>query len=98
MRTIRLNDIQPKHPERALHNRVISMHRIVLGTIVSSAFLAFIHSTTPAFAQGTAFAYEGRLNDGAIPATGSYDLSFALFDASSGGTQQGETITKAATA
>src|SRR5215475_11575919 len=74
------------------------MHRIVLGTIVFSAFLALITFTTPAFAQGTAFAYEGRLNDGSIPANGSYDLSFALFDASSGGTQQGETITNAATA
>src|SRR5215831_14653388 len=74
------------------------MHRIVLGTIVFSAFLALITFTTPAFAQGTAFAYQGRLNDGPNPANGSYDLRFALFDASSIGTQQGGTITNVATA
>ena len=31
-------------------------------------------------AQGTAFTYQGRLNDGANPATGTYDLRFTLFD------------------
>src|SRR5258708_25746778 len=33
-----------------------------------------------AFAQGTAFSYQGRLNDGANPATGIYDLQFAIYD------------------
>lgn len=37
------------------------------------------------FAQGTAFTYQGRLNDGATPANGSYDLTFALFDVPAGG-------------
>ncbi len=32
-------------------------------------------------AQGTAFTYQGRLNDGANPANGSYDLRFYLRDA-----------------
>ena len=49
-------------------------------------------------AQGTAFTYEGRLNDGANPANGSYDLRFALFDSASSRTQQGNTITSTATA
>src|ERR1035438_9750230 len=40
----------------------------------------------PAFAQGTAFTYQGRLNNGTTPANGNYDLTFALFSASSGGT------------
>jgi hypothetical protein len=31
-------------------------------------------------AQGTAFTYQGRLNDGANPATGTYDLRFAIYD------------------
>src|ERR1043166_1181000 len=31
-------------------------------------------------AQGTAFTYQGRLMDGTIPATGSYDLRFTLYD------------------
>ena len=38
-------------------------------------------------AQGTAFTYQGRLNDGATVATGIYDLRFAIFDAASGGFQ-----------
>jgi len=36
-------------------------------------------------AQGTAFTYQGRLNDGANPANGNHDFTFALFGASSGG-------------
>jgi hypothetical protein len=31
-------------------------------------------------AQGTAFTYQGRLNDGASPANGTYDLRFAIYD------------------
>jgi len=49
------------------------------------------------FAQGTAFTYQGRLNDGVSPANGSYDLRFALFDAASAGTQQGNYVTNSAT-
>jgi hypothetical protein len=33
-----------------------------------------------AFGQGTAFTYQGRLNDGANPATGIYDLRFTIYD------------------
>jgi len=40
-------------------------------------------------AQGNAFTYQGRLADGAVPADGSYDFEFRLFDAVAGGTQQG---------
>ena len=36
-------------------------------------------------AQGTAFTYQGRLNDGAGPANGMYDLRFAIYDSASGG-------------
>jgi hypothetical protein len=48
-------------------------------------------------AQGTAFTYQGRLNDGAGPANGSYDLTFALFDAATVGNQVGGFLTNAAT-
>jgi trimeric autotransporter adhesin len=37
-------------------------------------------------AQGTAFTYQGRLNDTANPVNGSYDLRFALYDSASQGT------------
>jgi len=35
--------------------------------------------------QGTAFTYQGQLKDGGIPANGSYDLSFSLWDQLDGG-------------
>jgi hypothetical protein len=44
-----------------------------------------LHLST-AFAQGTAFTYQGRLNDGGSPANGSYDLVFTLYAVNSGGT------------
>jgi hypothetical protein len=62
------------------------------------ALLSIVSAPTlSAQAQGTAFTYQGRLNDGATPANGSYDLTFALYDAASGGTQQGNTLTNATT-
>ncbi len=44
-------------------------------------------------AVGTAFTYQGRLTDGGNPANGTYDFQFKLFDAASGGTQVGSTVT-----
>jgi len=41
-----------------------------------------------AFAQSTAFTYQGRLQDGGTNANGSYDLQFTLWDSLAGGTQQ----------
>ncbi|HEV2692177.1 MAG TPA: hypothetical protein VG347_04715, partial [Verrucomicrobiae bacterium] len=48
-------------------------------------------------AQGTAFTYQGRLNSASNPAAGTFDLRFALFDATTAGTQQGLLLTNAAT-
>jgi trimeric autotransporter adhesin len=48
---------------------------------------------TSLHAQGTAFTYQGRLNDGANPANGNYDLTFALFSVSNGVGQVGATLT-----
>jgi|ERR1039458_3768638 hypothetical protein len=50
------------------------------------------------FAQGTAFTYQGRLNGGASPATGIYDLRFTIYDALASGSQIGGTLTSTATA
>lgn len=52
---------------------------------------------TTAHAQGTAFTYQGRLNDGVAPANGTYDLRFALYDAASAGAQNGLLVTNSAT-
>src|SRR2546427_3734344 len=48
--------------------------------------------------QGTAFTYQGRFNDGGIPANGLYDFRFAIFDAVTNGAPVGGTLTNAATA
>ncbi len=62
----------------------------------ASAFLLLASFTTSFYtvqAQGTAFTYQGRLNIGNSPATGVYDMQFALSNAVSGGSQIGSTIT-----
>jgi trimeric autotransporter adhesin len=46
-------------------------------------------------AQGTAFTYQGQLNQEGAPASGSYDLTFGIWTAASGGTQAGTTLTNA---
>ena len=43
---------------------------------VALTLLAGVHQT---FAQGTAFTYQGRLNNGASPVNGSYDMKFTLY-------------------
>ncbi len=53
----------------------------------------------PGFGQGnTAFSYQGQLTSGGAPANGSYDFQFLLYDNSSGGSQQGPTVTRTGTA
>src|SRR6266404_2357462 len=67
--------------------------KILLALALISAF-SFQFS---AFGQGTALTYQGRLNDGTNPANGSYDLRFGLYNAASGGAQQGNAITNSPT-
>jgi len=50
--------------------------------------------TTIQAALGTAFTYQGRLNKDGNPVSGTCDFQFSLWDALSGGTQIGSTITK----
>ena len=64
-------------------------------TLLALATLNLQLSTV--FAQGTAFTYQGRLNSGTNPATGIYDLRFAVYDAVSGGSVAGSALTNAAT-
>ncbi|GIW13648.1 MAG: hypothetical protein KatS3mg062_1087 [Tepidiforma sp.] len=47
-----------------------------------------------ATALTTTFTYQGRLTDGGSPANGTYDLRFILYDAETGGSQVGSTITR----
>ena len=67
--------------------------RILLGPCFSILiFCAF------AFAQPTEFTYQGRLNDGAVPAMGTYQMQFSLFGSAGGIDQIGSTITVASVA
>src|ERR1035438_4780270 len=58
--------------------------------------LSLCASLCPATAQGTAFTYQGRLNAGTNPATGTYDLTFSLYNAGTGGSQTGSLLTNSA--
>jgi hypothetical protein len=62
------------------------------------ATLVFVFIVGGAFAQGTAFTYQGRLAENGNPANGAYELRFALFDALSGGGQIGSPLTNSAVA
>jgi hypothetical protein len=60
--------------------------------------LALLSNLTPlstAFAQGTAFTYQGRLDDGGTAANGTYDFSFALFATNAGGSAIAGPVTNA---
>ncbi|HET8678167.1 MAG TPA: hypothetical protein VFO63_20360, partial [Blastocatellia bacterium] len=63
---------------------------------VSLSLLLGLILTTTAYAQTSAFTYQGRLTDSANPADGIFDMQFKLFDTATVGTgiQQGATITK----
>ena len=49
------------------------------------AFASISLQPATVLAQGTMFTYQGRLLDGANPATGKYDLRFNVYDAASAG-------------
>ena len=52
------------------------------GLIIALGLLSTLNPRlSTAFAQGTAFTYQGRLNNNSGPANGSYDLKFTLYDA-----------------
>jgi hypothetical protein len=53
---------------------------LLLAYIVGPLYFTFRTS-----AQNSGFSYQGRLSDGASPANGIYDFSFALYDASTNG-------------
>jgi len=54
--------------------------RTLLAALASTALLILESHFPTASAQGTAFTYQGRLNDGVNPANGNYDLQFTIYD------------------
>jgi hypothetical protein len=65
-----------------------------VGCLLTVLLFLILHD---AAAQGTAFTYQGRLMDNENPATGNYDLTFAVFDALVDGTQISVSLTNAPT-
>lgn len=63
----------------------------MLLTIVRTAIMLLV-SASAVVAQTSAFKYQGSLTDGGNPANGSFQMQFKLFDAVSGGAQQGSTL------
>lgn len=64
------------------------MYRLILAAALTGVLL------NAAFGQTSTFTYQGQLKDDGVPANGSYDLVFKLFNAASGGAQVGSTNTK----
>lgn len=60
------------------------------------AALFCLLATGSLHAQGTAFNYQGRLNQAGNPVTGSFDFRFSIFDASGGGTTVAGPVTQSA--
>ena len=60
--------------------------------------LFFWAGLAAASAQGTAFSYQGRLLASGSPANGPYDLTFTVWNAASGPTQIGATVTNSSVA
>jgi hypothetical protein len=69
-------------------NRKVTNHFLVLAVLAAGV------SSGPhlGFCQGTSFTYQGRLSDGANPASGTYDLRFRLFEDPFGDTQAGSGV------
>src|SRR5687768_6295096 len=63
-----------------------------IGTVLSGIFLSLIVGAAITNAQTSAFTYQGKLTDGGVPASGTYDMRFRLFDAGADGTQVGTTF------
>src|SRR5436190_17292167 len=68
----------------------IKRNSTVLSLTFSLAIFSALLST--AWSQGTAFTYQGRLNDNGVAATGRYDMRFKLFVDPLGNNQTGSTV------
>ena len=69
-----------RHPTSARHWNLKFGASLVLG-----AWCLALPLCETVFAQGTAFTYQGRLNSSGAPASGTYNLTFSLFNVNSGG-------------
>ncbi|MFN8444649.1 MAG: hypothetical protein U0175_27940 [Caldilineaceae bacterium] len=85
-----------------MQNFRFKMRWFMLFTVLAASLLVIapaqsVNAQTPdtvAATVGSAFNYQGRLNDNNNPANGNYDFQFILYDAASGGSQRGSTLKK----
>ena len=56
------------------------------------ALIVVLFFALPLNAQTSTFTYQGRLSDTSMPASGTYQMQFALYDAATGGAQIGSTV------
>ncbi len=68
------------------------MRRSIPRRVLPTAILWLLFSILNAFAQGTAFTYQGRLNDNGAPANGVYDFTVRAFDSPTAGNSIGGTM------
>ena len=61
-------------------------------TLMAAAVALLIVVQASADPVGTAFTYQGQLNEGGLPVDGAYDLVFRLFDAETGPAQTGDDL------
>ena len=66
--------------------------RLLINLCWTFRFSLYFLLVPGAFAATPVFTYQGRLTDGGVPANGSYDLRFVLFDAAAAGTQVGSAV------
>ena len=69
------------------------MKKLILIALFAASFSSLVCGAP----LGTGFTYQGKLSDGSGPATGVYDLRFAIYDAGTVGNQLGSTVTLAGT-
>src|SRR5713101_3818615 len=79
---IKVGRVTPCAPQRC--KTTTARRGLTRSTVIRQGVLLLLLSSLisqlSAFAQGTAFTYQGRLNDGGAPATGIYDLRFTIYD------------------
>jgi hypothetical protein len=61
------------------------MKNLFCRLILAVALGSLLISTQPLIAQGTAFTYQGQLQNNGSPASGTYNLAFSLFNTNVGG-------------
>ena len=71
-----------------------NISRLAASSLAAAIFAVLNLQPLTSHAQGTAFTYQGRLSNGTNAANGIYDFTFALWNAASGGSQTGSTLTQ----